>query len=119
MENLQEYYKHYDDLKNLIIGKFKENIIDTIFDLDESFIFEYETCKFSLEFKNKDILFFGIDYKWDYSIEFKYSGHFQYEKVIDHDESNILGEVERVLNLFIAEFKKAGDNFNGDDKNTT
>ena len=118
MENLQEYYKHYNDLKNLIIGKFKENTIDTIFDLDESFIFEYKTCKFSLEFKNKDILYFGICYEWDYSIEFKFSGHFEYKAVIDRNEANIISEVERVLNLFIAEFKKAGDNFNGDDKNT-
>ena len=118
MENLQEYYKHYSELKNLIIGKFKENTIDTLFDLDESFIFEYQTCNFSLEFKNKDILYFGILYKWDYSVKFKYSGHFEYELVIDHDDANIIGEVERVLNLFIAEFKKAGDNFNGDDKNT-
>ena len=118
MENLQEYYKHYNDLKNLIIGKFKENTIDTFFDLDENFLFEYKTCKFSLEFTNKDILYFGIRYEWDYSIEFKYRPHFKYEAVIDRNETNIIGEVERMLNLFIAEFKKVGDHFNGDDKNT-
>ena len=109
MKTLQEYYNRFNSLKDLIFRKFKKNKIDTLFDLNESFIYEWEVGEFSIEFKNKDVLFFGISYKWDYSIEFKYSGHFEYRSEIDHDETHVINEVERILNLFIAELKKVGD----------